>query len=112
MSASARDRRHARAEERHVEMQAQVDQLIRLDGAEDQLRDAAERDVVRANELIEHARTQLAAAKRIDAMGDQVLVELRAETHESAGDVTSLVGELIDVTRERAAAPRISEVAK
>lgn len=101
MSATRRSRGRAGAEERAVEVQAKVEHLIRLDRAEDALVAGAQRDIDTAEHLLARAQDRLAASKRIDAMEDEVVRELRVETHATAGDVTELAAGLIDAARVR-----------
>lgn len=105
-------RKRARREERVVEIQAKVDQLIRLDRAEDQLLTQAAKEAHAAEIHAERATTAIAAAKRVDALEDEVIADLRIETHAMAGDVTALASEVIGITRDRVAQPLLIEVAK
>lgn len=94
-----------RPEEKVVDFQAKVDQLVRLDRAEDQLLGQAAREAHEAEVHAVRALEAIAAAKRVDALEDQVIAELRQDSHDVAGDITALTTELFDVTRVRVAHP-------
>ena len=97
-------------ETRAVEIQAKVDQLIRLDRAEDQLLARAATEAHEAELHAESALELIAAAKRVDALEDQVISELRRDTFDVAGDITAMTSEIFATTRERAAQPKAIDV--
>ncbi len=97
--------RRMRADTRLVEIRAKISHLRRLDRAEDELLLEAAQDAHLAERHADRALARLAAAKRVDAMQDQVIDELEQEQHTLAGDVTAMTAEILGAARERATHP-------
>lgn len=78
MTAAAADRRHARAVEGAIEAQVLVEQMGRMDNAED-IR------LARAEQLMGEAQQQLATVGRIDRLEDEARAKLAATLRDLAG---------------------------